>query len=212
MKTNEIYHILLVLVVLIFSVVLKPFIAKESFNIILISALSIILVVLINIITKKIVAYHFETSIEHKIWSVDRFGLKRQNYFKNKIPFGIIIPFIAALVSLGNFLFLAALEFDIKTLTARVSKRHEWYKFTDVTDIHLGIIAASGVILNLMFAIVGYLLGFSLFAKLNIYYAFYCMIPLWNLDGTKIFFANKNIWAVLGAIVLIFLLYALFLP
>jgi len=188
MKTNEIYHILLVLVVLIFSVVL------------------------INIITKKIVAYHFETSIEHKIWSVDRFGLKRQNYFKNKIPFGIIIPFIAALVSLGNFLFLAALEFDIKTLTARVSKRHEWYKFTDVTDIHLGIIAASGVILNLMFAIVGYLLGFSLFAKLNIYYAFYCMIPLWNLDGTKIFFANKNIWAVLGAIVLIFLLYALFLP
>mgnify|MGYP001606051501 CR=1 FL=1 len=212
MKAQEISHILLVLIVLIFAVILKPFIIKEGYSLMLVAALSIILVVLINIFTKKLVAYYFETSIEHKIWLIDRYWIRRKDTFKNKIPFGIIIPFLAALISLGNFLFLAALEFDVKTLTTRVSKRHEWYKFTDITDIHLGVIAASGVILNLIFAVIGYLLGFSLFAKLNIYYAFYCMLPLWNLDGTKIFFANKNIWAVLGAIVMIFVLYALFLP
>ncbi|OIO42573.1 hypothetical protein COU56_01655 [Candidatus Pacearchaeota archaeon CG10_big_fil_rev_8_21_14_0_10_31_9] len=212
MKTRETYHILLVLIVLIFAVILKPFLTNQDYNVMLIAATSITLAVLINIATKKITAYYFETSIEHKIWSVDRYWLRRKDTFKNKIPFGILIPFIATIASLGNFLFLAALEFDIKTLTSRVSKRHEWYKFTDITDFHLGVIAASGVILNLVFAVIGYLAGFSLFAKLNIYYAFYCMLPLWNLDGTKIFFANKNIWAVLGAIVIIFLLYALFLP
>ncbi|MEK6873784.1 MAG: hypothetical protein AABW91_02985 [Nanoarchaeota archaeon] len=210
MKTQEMYHILFSLVVLIFAVILKPFLTKE-YSIMLIAAVSIILVVLINILVKKITAYYFETGIEHKIWSVDRYWLRRQDRFKNNIPFGILVPFIVSLASLGNFLFLSALEFDVKTLTSRVSKRHEWYKFTDITDIHLGIIAASGVILNLIFAVIGYLLGFSLFAKLNIYYAFYSMLPLWNLDGTKIFFANKNIWAVLGAIVMIFVLYALFL-
>ena len=212
MKTRETYHILLVLIVLIFAVILKPFLTNQDYNVMLIAATSITLAVLINIATKKITAYYFETSIEHKIWSVDRYWLRRKDTFKNKIPFGILIPFIATIASLGNFLFLAALEFDIKTLTSRVSKRHEWYKFTDITDFHLGVIAASGVILNLVFAVIGYLAGFSLFAKLNIYYAFYCMLPLWNLDGTKIFFANKNIWAVLGAIAIIFLLYALFLP
>ena len=72
-----------------------------------------------------------------------------------------------------------------------------------MTELHEGIIAIAGIVANLFFALVGYLVGFDEFARINLYYAFFNMIPVSNLDGNKIFFGSLLGWAVLATIILI---------
>jgi len=40
------------------------------------------------------------------------------------------------------------------------------------------------------------------FAKLNIYFMFYNIIPFSDLDGTKIFFVNRTVWSISVIIIL----------
>ncbi|MBL7059296.1 hypothetical protein ISS08_02490, partial [Candidatus Pacearchaeota archaeon] len=100
---------------------------------------------------------------------------------------------------------------DVKAKVYRAAKRHGLYSFSEMTEYHLGLIAASGIFINLILAIIGYVIGFPLFAKLNIYYALFNMIPISDLDGNKIFFGSLVLWSFLAALTLIGLGYALFL-
>ncbi|MEK6819666.1 MAG: hypothetical protein AABY03_00520 [Nanoarchaeota archaeon] len=174
--------------------------------------LSIFLIVLANIIAKKISAYNFEAKIESKIWEVQRYGwisvlsngfFHPSRYFKNPKPIGIFLPVITALISFGYFVWLSVLTFDVKPKSYRTAKRHGLYSFSEMTEDHIGYIASFGVLANLFLAIVGYLIGFEMFAKLNIYYAFFNIIPLSDLDGNKIFFGNIVLWSFLAALTLI---------
>jgi len=67
-------------------------------------------------------------------------------------------------------------------------------------------IAAVGVFANIFFAIIGYLINQPEFAKLNIYFAFFNLIPLSELDGNKIFFGSLILWVLLIIITLVGLL------
>ena len=80
-----------------------------------------------------------------------------------------------------------------------------------MTEEHIGLIAASGIFANLFLGIIGYLIGFPLFAKLSIWFAFFNMIPISNLDGNKIFFGNLVLWSFLAIITLIGLGYTFLL-
>ncbi|MFH1612733.1 MAG: hypothetical protein ABIB46_03245, partial [bacterium] len=71
----------------------------------------------------------------------------------------------------------------------------------------IAYIAAAGIFVNLLFAFLAYLIGFSEFAKLSIWFAFFNMIPISNLDGNKIFFGSKVLWSFLATITLIALGY-----
>ena len=106
---------------------------------------------------------------------------------------------------------MASLVFDVSPKVYRAAKRHGLYSFSEMTEYHLGIIAASGIIINLAAAIIGYLLGFSDFARISIYFTFFNMIPLSDLDGNKIFFGNTVIWSFLASLVVIGMLLALFM-
>ena len=78
----------------------------------------------------------------------------------------------------------------------------------------MGLIAASGIFANLFFAIIGYLVGgpfFTLFSLLNIWMAFFNIIPISDLDGNKIFFGSLILWSFLAALTIIGLGYAIFL-
>lgn len=184
--------------------------AEASIILVLFMLLIIALTIIVNIIAKKLTAYYYEAKIENKIWLLERYGFKRQQHFKNPIPAGILIPALISIISFGSFIFLTFLEFDIHSTTARAAKRHGIYRYTEMTDIHMCLIAASGVVANLILAILGYIAGFGELSRISIYYAFFSMIPFGNLDGTKILFGNKNIYIGLGAIVLVFLLYTFF--
>ena len=80
-----------------------------------------------------------------------------------------------------------------------------------MTERHIGLIAAAGIAMNLIAAIIGYIINQPEFAKLNIYFAFFNMLPLSDLDGNKILFGNKVLWSFLAIITIIGMFYALFL-
>jgi len=205
---KEIGHILLALIVLGFSISLAGIIKNGiDYLAILTGFLLILIVMLVNILAKKATAYYYEAKIEHNIWMWERFGFKREERFSKPMPAGIIVPVIFSITSYGKAFWLAALEFDVYTTSARASKRHGEHRYTEMTEIHIGLIAAAGIIANLIAGIIGYLVGFPEFSKLNIYYAIYSMIPFGSLDGSKIFFGSRLVWYTLGIICLIFLSY-----
>ena len=161
--------------------------------------LSFLIIISANILAKKIVGFHFETSVKTKFWTWYQFGIRKDMHFKSPLPMAWI-PLLLALFSKGNLLWLGILEFDIKAKTERVAKRHGIYRFTQVTEWHMAMIAMWGIIANLILAIAGYILGFELFAKLSIYFIAWSVIPLGRLDGAKIFYASRVLWITIFAI------------
>ena len=204
---KEISSILIIAIFLAFSISLK-----NSLNNFLYIFLSILLVILINIIAKKVVANHFETETETNLWEIKRKGIL---YFINKkstshpskkyktpLQMGLLLPIISTLLTLGHTTWLASLVFKTKPRIERAAKRHGIHSFMEVSEYHVALIAAGGIIANLTFSLLGYLIGFPEFSKLNIYYAFFNMLPLSNLDGNKIFFGSLTLWSFLASIVL----------
>ena len=172
--------------------------------------IAIFFIIFINSIAKKISSYYLDSEIEIRLWEVKRYGFKPHKHFKRSFPSGIFFPLITALASLGYFVWMASIVFEVKPKIYRAAKRFGLYSFSEMTEYHIGLIAASGVLINLFFAIIGYLTGFSVFAKLSIFYAFFNIIPFSDLDGNKIFFGSVVLWSFLAALILIGLGYVFF--
>ncbi|HEB46886.1 MAG TPA: hypothetical protein ENI22_00260 [Candidatus Pacearchaeota archaeon] len=183
----------------------------RNVNLFLYTLLAIFVLILINIIAKKIAAFYLESEIEVGLWEIKRYGFKKARHFKRPFPAGIFLPIIVSVFSLGSLVWLASLVFDVKPKVYRAAKRHGLYSFSEMTEYHIGLIATAGVVANLAFAILGYFLGFPEFARLSIFFAFFNMIPISDLDGNKIFFGSLVTWSFLAAITLVGMGYALFL-
>ena len=174
-------------------------------------SLIVFTVILINIIAKKIRAYYLEIEIEHTPWTITRFGFKPWKKFPKPLQAGFFFPLVFWAITRGAFIWMASLVFDVKGKVYKAAKRHGLYKFSEVSEEEIGNIAAMGVLANLFFAFIGYLAGWPEFARLNIFYAVFNIIPISDLDGNKIFFARFEFWCGMAAITLIALLYALLL-
>jgi len=157
-------------------------------------------------------AYNLDSEIEMRVWEVKTFSFSS---FKNSKPFplGAFLPILSKIVlfPFNSFVWMASLVFDVKPRIYRGAKRYGLYLFSEVTEWHLGLIAATGIIINLILAVVGYFLGFPLFARLNIYFAFFNILPISELDGNKLFFGNLLLWSFLASLVFIGMLFAIFL-
>lgn len=209
---GEILIIALIIVIITFSLNLSLSIFND-WMVLLFSLIAVSGVVIFNIIAKKAMAYRLDSEIEMKVWEVGKYGFSQDKNSKKPFPLGAFLPLLSKIVlfPLKNFVWMASLVFDIKPRIYRGAKRHGLYTFSEITEYHLGLIAASGIIINLILAIVGYFVGFPLFARLNIYYAFFNMLPISELDGNKIFFGSKILWSFLASIVLIGMLFAIFI-
>jgi Zn-dependent protease len=176
------------------------------------SALLIVFIILaLNIAAKKVMGYYVESDVEIKLWEMQRYGFKAHQYFKKAIPIGAIIPILSSLITFGHFKWLAAMVFEVKPKVYRAAKRHGLYNFSEMTEYHIGLIAATGILINLLAAAIAYFLGFSEFARISIYFAFFNMIPISDLDGNKIFFGSLTLWAFLACLTLIAVGYAFLL-
>lgn len=208
MKSSEILHIILAIIVLAFSATL----AKLDLASFLLAALFFAIIFLVNILVKKLTAYYLEAGAETKIWQFQRFGFKESHYLKTPIPIGIILPLLVSIASLGNYYWLAATQTEIRALKSRVAKKHDFYSYSELTEFHIASICAAGIAACLILAFLAYLFNLPELGKLAIFFSLFNMLPLGNLDGTKIFFGSLILWFVLGAITLIAVGYALFLP
>lgn len=160
-------------------------------------------VVMINIGAKKISAFYLDSEIEIKIWEVQRYGFKPGDYFKKPFPAGILLPLITSLLTLKHFLWLAAFVFDIKPKIYRAAKRHGLYLFSEISEYHLGLIASAGIAANIIFSIIMYFVGLPEFARISIYYSFFNILPISDLDGNKIFFGSFVTWSLLVSLILV---------
>jgi len=202
---NEILVILITTLILAFIVSLA-----SNVDAFLYALISMFIIITSNVLTKKITSHYFDSEIEVKLWEIKQYGFKPHKKFKKPFQAGAFFPIIITLLSLGYVKWLASLVFDIKTQVHKAAKRHGLYLFSEMAENQLGLIAASGIFVNLILAVIGYLMGFDEFSKLNIYYAFFNMLPISDLDGNKIFFGSIILWSFLAAIVLIGIVYTFF--
>lgn len=174
--------------------------------------LMFLIIIFVYVLTQKLTAYYHEAVIETKVWDVQRFGFLEKAYVKKPIPLGFILALIFPFLSQGYFKWFALTETEIIARKARVARRHGFFSFPEMTEWHIGVICASGTIALLGLAILAYLFNLTLLAKSSIYFAFFNMLPIGKLDGTKVFFANPFFWAILFFLCLVGLGFALFLP
>ncbi|MBS3091317.1 hypothetical protein J4217_02625 [Candidatus Pacearchaeota archaeon] len=172
-----------------------------------------LLIIGINILAKKIIAFSLDADIEHETWKWSRYGLKPHQHFKTEIPLGIILSVILSLFSLGFVKFMSLLTYETRARKIRAAKRFGFYSFTEMTDWHNGLIGASGIVALLLLSLVTYFISpDDVLWRFSAYYAFWNMLPISKLDGTQIFFGSKILYSALGIITLIFTVYALVLP
>jgi hypothetical protein len=208
LNKKEAFIIFLIIVIIGLSLSLS--LNATSWKTILAAFAAVAVVVLANIFAKKIAAYNLDTEIEMKIWEAKN---RKIAGGKKSFPIGAILPPISKLIlfPFNSFVWMASLVFDVKPRIYKGAKRYGLYTFSEMTEYHLGLIAAAGVFANLVLSVVGYFLGFPLFARLSMYYAFFHILPLSELDGNKIFFGNLVLWSFLAALVLIGMLFAIFI-
>lgn len=220
LNRKEITVIIMLAVILAFVISLV-----ETLEIFLYVLLSVFLIFIINITAKKVASFYFDTEIEIKLWEIKRVGLfyfiglipvttpHPSHKLKHPFPIGVFLPIIAKVLSIGYLNWMACFVFDAKAKIYRAAKRHGLYTFSEINEAHLGLIAAAGIVANLIFAMIGYSIGLPEqmnFVKLSIWFAFFNMFPISDLDGNKIFFGNLVMWSCLATITLIGLFYTLF--
>jgi len=200
LNKKEILIIIVISVILAFSISLI-----ETWELFYYSLLAVFLAIMINIFAKKITGYLLDSEVEIEFWKIERYGFAPSQSFRRAFPAGIFLPLISKvfLFPFGSFVWMASLVFEVKPKIYRAVKRFGLYSFSEMSEEHIGRIAASGIMANLLFALIGYLTGFDEFARINLYYAFFNMLPVSDLDGNKILFGSIVTWAALATIVLI---------
>ena len=167
------------------------------------------IVIGLPIIVKNLVAFGLDASVEHKIWGVYHLGFRPKEHFKTEQPFGVYIPLIFSVLTLGFLKVMTFLSYETKTLKYRAARRFGFYSYTEMTDWHNGLIGIAGILSLFIVGIFGYVIGWEYLFKMTAYYVFWNMLPISNLDGSQIFFGSRILWTVLGIIALIFVLFAL---
>jgi hypothetical protein len=203
---KEIISVLIITAVLTISVSLIT-----SWKVFFFTMLAIFLIIAINIAAKKFLAYYLDSDIEVKMWEIKRYGFKPHKEFKRAFPAGIFLPILVSAITFGNLMWLASLVFEVKPKVYRAAKRHGLYSYSDITEYQIGLIAAAGIVANLIFAGISYFAGWGIFTRLSVWYAFFNMIPISDLDGNKIFFGNLVLWSFLASVAIIAVAYAFIL-
>lgn len=193
-----------ILIVIIASIILSMSIAFRDISIMYAATISFLIIIGANILIKKIIGYFLEINVKTKFWTWYQYGFRKDAHFKKPIPM-VWLPLLLSLITKGFFQWLAVLEFEVTPKTERVAKRHGLYRFTQLTEWHIAWIATWGIILNFVLAVIGYIAGFELFARLSIYFIAWSIIPLSGLDGAKIFFSSRALWVTVFTIITIIL-------
>ncbi len=194
-------------IILIASLILGLAVSFLEPSLFFIAVISFLILISLNVLAKKIYAYYLEADTKTKFWAWYQYGFAKKSHFKKPLPM-FWLPLALSLLTTGFFWWLAILEFDVKPRVERISRKHGLYRFSEMTDWHVALIATAGIFVNIILATIGYFIGFETFARLNLYFAAWSIIPLSNLDGSKILFGSKVLWFAMLIIISIFLGYS----
>lgn len=147
---------------------------------------------------KKVVAKRKNCVAEYEIWWIKRFGFGRGAKFervglKRGIPLFSVIAVLISFVSLGRVFFCAVGKTDVTSVKAHRVGR----KFIDVTNYEEAVILFSGIVFNLLMALIFNMINIyplNLFFIVNMWLVVFNMLPIPPLDGGKIFFNSILIY------------------
>lgn len=198
LKPQEIFHIAIAILVFAFAISFTQ--GAEAF---LLALFPSFLIIIINAEAKKLAAYYFETDIKIRTWHFQRYWVFPSSYFTTPIPIGIILPVLLSIVSLGYAKWMAFLQFDSRPLKHKAAKKHYGDRFSELVEKHIAFIAASGILANVILAFILALFNLGDLARLSIYYGFFNMLPVSQLDGSKIFFWSWRLWLFMLALLVV---------
>jgi len=176
-----------------------------SLHILLISAI----IILTSTITKKIAGEIFNIKVEHKVLDFQRWGYYKRSHLKKPVPMGIILPFFVSVISLGIIKPFTLLQFNAENLTKKRIQRaglDKTYRRSEINESDLGFTASWVFWALILLAIIGFYLKQPELTKYSIYYGIWNLIPLSNLDGTKLFFGSLINWILLVIVYIISLI------
>lgn len=209
MRYSEITHIIAAIIILT-AVAGFAFAIKNQWENVLLVLIFAVIILFVNILAKKFMAYLVDSDVEHELWKWSRFGIKPWMHLPKPIPMGIIAPLFLSVISLGSVRFMAPLTYEARALTHRAARRFGFFSYANLSDFHNGLIGAAGILAVLVLSLVAYIIPLSssfnlqLLAQLSAYFAFSNILPLSNLDGTQILFGSKVLYFTLAIITLIF--------
>ena len=211
MKQNELFQILIAVIILTILLSFSSLL-KGNFFILLSALLFSIVILVVNIGSKKFVASLHGADVEHEIWRFRRYGFKPKKHFKNPVPTGVFVPLLFTAISLGLAKITTILSYETFAMKKRKERKDQFYTFTEVTEWENGIIGAAGIFAVLLLSFISYWIpGLELLFSASAYYAFWNLVPFSKLDGMQIFFGSRVIWTALAIISAIFAVYAVIL-
>lgn len=196
---REIVTILLVSLILAISYIYPEIRNSER---LLIALGGFLVAIGINILAKKIVAYNLEADVQTKLWDLYYFGFREKRHFKKPVPMIWLTPLLS-MISRGAMIWMPLLEFEVSPRVERVAKRHELYRFANMTEWHLALIVFWSLIANVFAYVVLSFCGLREMAIISLYYAMWSMIPVSGLDGSRLLFGSRKLWVMAGIILLI---------
>lgn len=164
----------------------------------------------VNLTAQKYFSKKYGAITTYELWQTKRFGVWKSTHFPIKIfsykinyfPTGIILPILITIFSTGQILFAASLSFVTKIVPAyRIGR-----KYTQLTEYELAKISLSGLLANVLFAVILSIINKNVFHSLilvNLFIAISYMVPLPGLLGSQIFFGSKNLYVFGLAFILI---------
>ena len=171
---------------------------NEELKLDLIGLLWATIIILVSVFAKKITAPIYNITIEHKIWSFKQWWFTTRSHFKKPIPIGLILPFFLSILSLGLIKPFTILQFDSENLTKkRILKKRGSYRYSEINDSDPAFTAAWGFWALILLTVVASLLKQPELAKYSLYYGIWNLIPISQLDGSKLFFGSFINWVLL---------------
>jgi hypothetical protein len=202
---KEVVWILVAIIILAFIIIIPSLDVFEYFYALMIAAI----IILINVFAKKLAGEYFSVDIEHKIWELSRFGYYEKSHFKKSYPFGLIIPFFFSIFSLGYVKVMCLLQFDAKPSKKRILRLRGTLRKKELNDSDLGFIVLWGEYALIFLAIITAMIKAPDIAKYAIFYGFWNLVPIGQLDGTKLFFGSVFNWIILVILYIIALFFVI---
>ena len=164
------------------------------------------IIILTSLLIKNLAADYFYVLIEHEIWSFRQWWWTGRAKFKKPIPLGLILPFFVALVSIGSLKVMTILQFNGKPSKKKLLRKRGSKKYLEVNESDLAFISAWASWGLLILALIATLIKQQELARYSIYYGFWNLLPVGQLDGSKLFFGSFVNWVFLIIVYLISLI------
>ncbi len=175
--------------------------------------ISIFFFLIISILIREVVVKFFskrhDAISEYEIWRIKRVWFGNIGKLSRSFPLGILMALFITLGSKGRLFFSAIGIHNLsENKSARLGRKQLNLNYLEESQI-----VSTGILAHIFLGVIGVIIGnyFGIntlkFVNINFFMALFNMIPLSNLDGTKIFFGSLFTYVfLLVFIILLFLL------